>query len=130
MRTPVAVGVGAKVQTCKIDRDFLPSLNSSKIDKRTDFTLTLPYNTDAVRKIRERVGYTTLREERERLPTLSHVASSNFLCLQPLFSGVEVKKPSANEYEAEVQCFIWSAANVNKKHHLQCQMLPPPRFEP
>ena len=118
------------VRTCKIDRDFLPSLNSSKIDKRTDFTLTLPYNTDAVRKIRERVGYTTLREERERLPTLSHVAPSNFLCRQPLFSGVEVKKPSANEYEAEVQCFIWSAANVNKKHHLQCQMLPPPRFEP
>ena len=118
------------VQTIKIDRDFLPSLDSSKIDKRTDFTLTLSDETDpAIGKICERMGYTNFRGG-ERPPTLSHAASSNFLCCLPLFSGVEVKKSSSDGYEAEVQCFIWSAANVNKKHHLQCQMLPHPRLEP
>ena len=79
------------VQTIKIDRDFLPSLDSSKIDKRTDFTLTLSDKTDpAVRKIRERMGYTDFRRVR---PTLSHVASPNHLCRLPVFSGVEVKSP-------------------------------------
>ena len=119
------------VQTCKIDPDFEPLLNSSKVDIKTDFALTLRNRNDpAVEKIYERMGYKKLNRGGQTPPTLSHVVSSNVLSRLPLFSGVEVKKPSADGYNAEVQCHIWSSANVNKKHHLHSQMLPHPRLEP
>ena len=72
------------------------------------------------------MGYRNLNRRGERPPTLSHIASSNWLSRLPLFCGVEVKKFSAGGNNAEVQCYICSAASVNKKHHLQSQMLPQP----
>ena len=112
------------VQTSKIDEDFVPTLAPSKIDKKTDFALTLPDDADpAVRKIYERMGYNDLSWGRQRPSALSHVASSSHLSRLPLFSGVEVKRSSANGHHAEVQCSIWGSASINKKHHLQSQML-------
>ena len=118
------------VQTCKIDGDFVPTLSSSKIEKKADFALTLPRITvPAVRKIHERMGYKQSRGG-DRPPILSHVASSDSLSRLPLFSGVEVKSAPEDGYKEGLQCYIWSAASVNKKHHLQSQMLPHPRLDP
>jgi hypothetical protein len=115
------------VQTSRLNKEFVSTLKTETstlaLDRKVDFALTLPAPTDpAVGKIYERIGYEPNTGMID--PILSHISPTDALSILPLFSGIEVKRASGDAYEAEMQCCVWSAASVNKKHQLQSQMVP------
>ena len=81
------------VKAKKLNADFLPTPNVSKIDKNTDYALTMQTSTDpAIEKIQERMGFK--KNCGQDQPTLSHIFPTDLLSILPLFSGVKVKRAS------------------------------------